>query len=49
MKLVRQCTLQIVVFVSRLHLDAGLYEIPKPKAPGQMGRPQIKGESREDY
>lgn len=32
-----------VAVITRLRLDAGLYEPPPPRAPTQMGRPRIKG------
>ncbi|MCA1838559.1 MAG: transposase, partial [Actinobacteria bacterium] len=32
-----------VSFVTRLHLDAALYEPASPRRPGQMGRPRLKG------
>jgi hypothetical protein len=33
-----------VTFISRLRLDAALYEPAPPRRPGQMGRPRLKGE-----
>ena len=33
-----------VTFVTRLRLDAALYEAAPPRRPGQLGRPRIKGE-----
>jgi hypothetical protein len=33
-----------ITFVSRLRLDAALYEPAPPRRPGQIGRPRIKGE-----
>ena len=33
-----------VTFISRLRLDAALYERAPPGRPGQMGRPRLKGE-----
>jgi hypothetical protein len=33
-----------VTFITRLRLDAALYEPPPPRRPGQIGRPRIKGE-----
>ena len=33
-----------VTFVTRLRLDAALYEPAPPRRPGQMGRPRLKGE-----
>ncbi len=34
-----------IAFVTRLRLDAALYEpAPPPRRPGQMGRPRLKGE-----
>lgn len=35
-----------IAFVTRLRLDAALYEPAAPRYPGQMGRPRIKGERR---
>jgi hypothetical protein len=32
-----------VTFITRLRLDAALYEPADPRAPGQMGRPRLKG------
>ena len=32
-----------VTFLTRLRLDAALYAPPPPRAPGQMGRPRLKG------
>jgi DDE superfamily endonuclease len=32
-----------VVLITRLRLDAGLYEPVPPRKPGQMGRPRVKG------
>jgi hypothetical protein len=32
-----------VVFITRLRLDAALYEPAPPRAPGQRGRPRVKG------
>jgi hypothetical protein len=29
--------------ISRLRLDAGLYEPPRPRKPGTLGRPRVKG------
>lgn len=34
-----------VTFVTRLRLDAALYEPAPPRRPGQMGRPRLKGVS----
>ena len=33
-----------ITFVTRLRLDAALYEPAPPRRPGQIGRPRIKGE-----
>ena len=33
-----------ITFISRLRLDAALYEPAAPRRPGQIGRPRIKGE-----
>ena len=33
-----------VTFITRLRLDAALYEPAPPRQPGQMGRPRLKGE-----
>ena len=33
-----------IAFVTRLRLDAALYEPAPPRYPGQMGRPRLKGE-----
>ena len=33
-----------VTFISRLRLDAALYEPALPRRPGQIGRPRLKGE-----
>jgi hypothetical protein len=33
-----------VTFISRLRLDAALYEPAPPRRPGQIGRPRLKGE-----
>ena len=33
-----------ITFITRLRLDAALYEPPAPRCPGQIGRPRIKGE-----
>ena len=33
-----------IAFITRLRLDAALYEPAPPRYPGQMGRPRIKGE-----
>ncbi len=33
-----------VTFITRLRLDAALYEPAPPRKPGQIGRPRIKGE-----
>ena len=33
-----------VTFITRLRLDAALYEPPPPRRPGQMGRTRVKGQ-----
>jgi len=33
-----------ITFITRLRLDAALYEPAPPRRPGQMGRPRLKGE-----
>ena len=33
-----------ITFITRLPLDAALYEPAPPRRPGQMGRPRLKGE-----
>ncbi len=33
-----------VSFITRLRLDAALYEPAPPRRPGQIGRPRLKGE-----
>ena len=33
-----------ITFITRLRLDAALYEPAPPRYPGQIGRPRIKGE-----
>src|SRR5215217_1194740 len=33
-----------ITFVTRLRLDAALYEPAPPRRPGQMGRPRLKGD-----
>jgi hypothetical protein len=33
-----------ITFITRLRLDAGLYEPAPPRHPAQIGRPRIKGE-----
>ena len=35
---------QPVTVVTRLRLDAALYDPPPPRAPGTLGRPRVKGE-----
>jgi Transposase DDE domain len=35
-----------ITFISRLRLDAALYEPAPPRRPGQIGRPRLKGERR---
>jgi hypothetical protein len=33
-----------VTFITRLRLDAALYKLARPRRPGQIGEPRIKGE-----
>src|SRR5215212_3310068 len=33
-----------IIFITRLRLDAALYEPAPPRRPGQIGRPRLKGE-----
>ena len=33
-----------ITFITRLRMDAALYEPASPRRPGQMGRPRLKGE-----
>ena len=33
-----------ITFITRLRLDAALYEPASPRRPGQLGRPRLKGE-----
>ena len=33
-----------VTFITKLRLDAALYEPPPPRVPGQIGRPRVKGQ-----
>ena len=33
-----------ITFITRLRLDAALYEPAPPRYPGQIGRPRLKGE-----
>ena len=46
LKLLDQCRRlsDPITFVSRLRLDAALYEPAPPRRPGQIGRPRLKGE-----
>jgi hypothetical protein len=39
-----QSLAQPVTFITRLRLDAALYEPAPPRQPGQKGRPRVKGE-----
>jgi hypothetical protein len=32
-----------VILISRLRVDAALYELPSPRKPGERGRPRLKG------
>ena len=38
-----QSLAQPVTFITRLRLDAALYEPAPPRRPGQNGRPRVKG------
>jgi hypothetical protein len=46
LKLLDQCRrlTDPITFVTRLRLDAALYEPAPPRRPGQIGRPRLKGE-----
>ena len=46
LKLLDQCRKlsNPITFISRLRLDAALYEPAPPRRPGQIGRPRLKGE-----
>ena len=46
LKLLDQCRKlsNPITFISRLRLDAALYEPAAPRRPGQIGRPRLKGE-----
>jgi hypothetical protein len=46
LKLLDQCRKlsDPITFVTRLHLDAALYEPAPPRRPHQLGRPRLKGE-----
>jgi hypothetical protein len=46
LKLLDQCRRlsDPITFITRLRLDAALYEPAPPRRPGQIGRPRIKGE-----
>jgi hypothetical protein len=46
LKLLDQCRKlsNPITFISRLRLDAALYEPAPPRLPGQIGRPRLKGE-----
>jgi hypothetical protein len=46
LKLLDQCRKlsNPITFITRLRLDAALYEPAPPRLPGQIGRPRIKGE-----
>jgi hypothetical protein len=46
MKLAFQCAENNVTLVSRLRLDASLYDTPKPRIPGQKGRPCVRCEKQ---
>ena len=39
-----QSMVKPVTFITKLRLDAALYEPPPPRVPGQMGRPRVKGQ-----
>ena len=45
MKLLDRCRRlkEPIAFITRLRLDAALYEPAAPRKPGQMGRPRLKG------
>jgi hypothetical protein len=47
LKLLDHCTklADPITFITRLRLDAALYEPAPPRRPGQIGRPRLKGES----
>jgi hypothetical protein len=38
-----------VTFITRLRLDAALYEPAPPRRPGQIGRPRLKGEPAQSF
>jgi hypothetical protein len=38
-----RCGARPITVVTRLRLDAGLYEPAPPRRPGQVGRPRVKG------
>ena len=46
LKLLDRCRglAQPITFITRLRLDAALYEAAPPRCPGQIGRPRLKGE-----
>ena len=46
LKLLERCSklADPIVFITRLRLDAALYEAAPPRYPGQIGRPRLKGE-----
>src|SRR5215210_6184106 len=46
LKLLERCRRlrEPITFITRLRLDAALYEPAPPRYPGQMGRPRLKGE-----
>ncbi len=46
LKLLDHCTklADPITFITRLRLDAALYEPAPPRRPGQIGRPRLKGE-----
>jgi len=46
LKLLHQCRKlsNPITFITRLRLDAALYEPAPPRRPGQLGRPRLKGE-----
>jgi hypothetical protein len=46
LKLLERCCRKLsnpITFISRLRLDAALYEPAPPRKPGQIGRPRLKG------
>ncbi|THF71314.1 transposase [Deinococcus sp. Arct2-2] len=35
---------QPITVITRLRMDAALYDLPMPRTPGQMGRPRQRGQ-----